>query len=50
MEEGAEVENGVFSSEPKEEDMESPDEKEVAEDANGCALPLGLTGQFFICL
>ncbi|XP_054827597.1 ATP-dependent RNA helicase DDX18 [Eublepharis macularius] len=46
MEEDAKVEDGAFSGEPKEENMESPDEKEVAEDTDGPALPLGLTGAF----
>lgn len=46
MKEGAEVE-GAFSGEPEEENMESPNEKEVAEDADGSALPLGLTGKLF---
>ncbi|XP_015261791.1 PREDICTED: ATP-dependent RNA helicase DDX18 [Gekko japonicus] len=46
MEEGAEVENGVFSGEAKEENLESPDETEVAEDADGSTLPFGLTGAF----
>nr|XP_056717140.1 ATP-dependent RNA helicase DDX18 [Euleptes europaea] len=44
MEAGAEEED--FNGESKEENLGSPDEKEVAEDADGPALPLGLTGAF----
>nr|XP_034985967.1 ATP-dependent RNA helicase DDX18 [Zootoca vivipara] len=46
MEEECTEEEDTLNGEPKEESSESLDEKEVSEDADGPALPLGLTGAF----
>ncbi|CAI5762581.1 ATP-dependent RNA helicase DDX18 [Podarcis lilfordi] len=46
MEEECTEEEDTLNGEPKEESSENLDEKEESEDADGLALPLGLTGAF----